>query len=117
MAAALVGGVLKVSDTAESNLGQVMLEQQKFALAKLNEARGTSDPEQKADKLIFLVDIGLFKDRLNGDGQIREMAVQEKERLKSGGQNWSVTPDSLGSSVSVSNFFLGVGPESGVIPI
>lgn len=111
VAAAFVGGFLKVSDTAEANLGKVTLEQQKFAFDKLNDALTTTDPLQRASKLIFLVDIGVLNDRLD-PAKIRELAAEEQKGIEDGTLEVPILPNSLGGDPpTVSNFFEGSGPN------
>ena len=118
---ALVGGVASlggayltggfdVQKEQVTTKGAFDLEQQKFANSLINEALSEGSDQDRAERLIFMVDIGLFGNQLKPD-QIRRYAAAEAERVESGGQGKSLLPRSLGDvSASVASFFSGGTP-------
>lgn len=105
----LTGG-FDVQKQEVTTKGAFDLEQQKFANSLINDALSEGSDQDRAERLIFMVDIGLFDNQLKPE-EIRKYATAEAQRVESGGQGKSLLPRSLGEvSEPVASFFGGGTP-------
>ena len=103
-------GAFSVQEAEVSQRGQFDLAQQQFANDLINEALSEGSDRERAARLLFMVDVGLFDNALKPD-KIREYAAAEVERVDSGTQGDSLLPRGLsGQAEPVAFFFEGGAP-------
>lgn len=105
-------GAFKVQETQASNRGEADLARLQFQNELIDEALDEGSDRERALRLQFMVDVGIFDDSLNA-GKIGEYAQAEIERLESGQPGESILPRSLsgdGGRNSVAPLFQGGNP-------
>lgn len=109
LGAAYVTGGFDVQKAEVSNQGQFDLAKQKFANDLIKDALSEGSDQERAQRLKFMVDIGLFSDQLQPD-RIREYAEAETKRIEEGGgEGESLLPRTLGADPKPVAFFFAGG--------
>ena len=107
---AYLTGAFDVQKQQTSNAGQIALEKLQFSNEQIDKALSAGTDIERAKRLKFMVDIGLFGDALLPD-KIAEIAEAEKERVEKGSNSESLLPRGLsGDGNNVRTFFRGGTP-------
>lgn len=108
--AAYVAGLFDIENSNVVAQSNFELEKQKFANKLISNALGEESDRERALRLKFMVDIGLFGAELKPE-IIRQYAEAEAERIEQGSQGESLLPSAAGTSAArVDAFFWGDHP-------